>query len=74
MLRAAIKRGEITKPSVCQVLGCTAPAEHGHHQRYDKPRDVIFLCRIDHERVHHDGALRLKPSAKRAFAKPPRAA
>jgi hypothetical protein len=71
--RAAAKRGEIKVPSVCQVLGCGCKdGLHLHHRRYDKPRDVIAVCRLHHEEIHHRGPLRLMASAERQWARAPR--
>jgi hypothetical protein len=52
-LHAALRAGEITKPSVCQACG------HGgwivaHHYDYSRPLKVIWLCRSCHS-GHHNG-------------------
>lgn len=70
-LQRAIRRGQIVKPTECQVRECTLPANHGHHPRYDRPLDAVFVCTNHHEHVHHVGALKLKDGLKRRFARPP---
>jgi len=48
-LRSALKRGlAIAKP--CEVCGAE-PAE-AHHPDYDKPAEVIWLCRLHHKAEH----------------------
>jgi hypothetical protein len=71
MLKATLKRGTVVRPSTCQAHGCNAPAEHGHHGDYARPLDVVHLCRPCHESTHHQGPQRLKPGAKRKFARAP---
>ena len=72
LARAAIARGDLVRPATCQALGCSAPPLHAHHERYDRPLDAIFVCRLDHERIHHEGAIALKSGSKRKFARAPR--
>jgi hypothetical protein len=73
--RRALRRGEIEKPAQCQVVGCTcSEALHIHHVRYDRPKDVVFVCRGHHEEIHHRRALPLRPGAARKIARAPRKA
>lgn len=51
-LRSAIKRGLVT-PEPCEVCG-TEPAD-GHHDDYDRPMDVRWLCRRHHRAEHRGG-------------------
>lgn len=51
LVRNAIKRGELVRPSACQRCGCVpAPTSDGraaiqaHHHDYDKPLDVEWIC------------------------------
>jgi hypothetical protein len=57
-LRAAIKRGIVTRPEVCQKCGLIPPRNakgysgiHGHHHDYTKPLDVEWLCAKCHRAV-----------------------
>lgn len=55
-LRLALKRGLVIQMP-CEV--CGAPDADGHHDDYDKPMQVRWLCRLHHRREH----LRLKCEA-----------
>ena len=44
-----IKKGAIIRQS-CEI--CSEPKSEGHHPSYDKPLDVIWLCRKHHKREH----------------------
>lgn len=48
-VRAAIKRGEIVKMP-CEICGCVK--SQAHHDDYDKPLDVRWLC-VPHHNEHH---------------------
>lgn len=48
--RQAIRRGEILKMP-CEV--CGAEKAQAHHEDYDKPLDVVWLCPV-HHRARHD--------------------
>ena len=50
-LREAVRRGDVHKPSNCQDCGASAPL-HGHHEDYNKPLDVDWLCRPCHAKRH----------------------
>ncbi len=47
---AALKRGELVKKP-CEHCGSEYRVE-GHHPDYDKPLDVIWLCKSCHEQEH----------------------
>lgn len=53
-LRAAVKAGRVTKPSVCQECLTPLPPHliHGHHEDYSKQLDVVWLCRDCHMKRH----------------------
>ena len=70
--RAAVRRGELKVPTVCEVRGCGRTDVHLHHERYDRPLDVLALCAEHHRRCHVEGALRLKDGSRRRFARAPR--
>jgi hypothetical protein len=41
-----------------------------HHHRYDRPRDVVAVCRSHHTAAHR-GAVELKPGGHRKWARAP---
>lgn len=53
-LRDAVYRGKIVKPDRCEDCGERFPPRrlHGHHDDYDKPFDVAWLCQPCHGRRH----------------------
>lgn len=51
-LRSAIRRGLIA-PEPCAE--CGAEKVDGHHDDYDKPMAVRWLCRRHHRAMHKDG-------------------
>jgi len=51
-LHTYVKRGTVIKPSTCQKCGSSIDIQ-AHHHDYDKPLDVVWLCRSCH-RDHHD--------------------
>ncbi|MEQ1952493.1 hypothetical protein [Mesorhizobium sp. CN2-181] len=48
-LRSAVRRGLII-PEGCAV--CGDPSAEGHHDDYDKPMQVRWLCRGHHQAEH----------------------
>ena len=50
-LNYAIKTGKIVKPLACMGCDSIEPLE-GHHERYDWPLAVIFLCKTCHSKWH----------------------
>lgn len=69
----ALKRGDLSKPKVCQALGCSSMNSlHAHHSDYGRPLSVDWLCREHHEAVHHVGPVKLKASASRKYARAPK--
>ena len=52
-LRSALKRGLLQR-APCEV--CGSPDVDGHHDNYDRPMDVSWLCRR-HHKAHHAGTL-----------------
>lgn len=50
ILRNALRRGDIIKMP-CKVCG-TSNSE-AHHENYDSPLDVTWLCRLHHKKEHH---------------------
>jgi len=51
-LYQAIKSGKIVVPDACSECGKVGKVE-AHHEDYDKPFDVIWLCKQCHENRHH---------------------
>lgn len=61
-LNRAVATGQITRPDKCDRCGCVPPrgsdgrtAIQGHHHNgYDKPLDVLWLCHACHNKEHSD--------------------
>jgi hypothetical protein len=51
LLNAHIKMGKIDRPERCQECNCESKL-HGHHQDYQKPLEVLWLCAKCHNRIH----------------------
>lgn len=51
MLNKRIQSGKIIKPDECSQCGKTGNIE-GHHPDYDKPPEVIWVCKKCHEDIH----------------------
>ena len=49
LTRYAIKRGDLV-PQPCEV--CGKERVDAHHPDYDKPMDVMWLCRKHHKDIH----------------------
>lgn len=58
-LQMAVARGKINKPSFCQI--CKQPMGKvdlcGHHYDYNKPFEVIWVCRKCHSKIHNAEAI-----------------
>jgi len=52
LLYRAIERGEIKKPNKCSKCGAENVKINGHHEDYDKPLDIIWLCDQCHAERH----------------------
>lgn len=50
-VHAAVKAGEIIKPTICASCGTEALLQ-GHHEDYSKPIEVIWLCDPCHKLKH----------------------
>lgn len=50
-VRNALKRGRL-KRQPCEVEGCGKRYTHGHHDDYDKPLEVRWLCPVHHTEWH----------------------
>lgn len=47
----AVKCGKMTRPDTCSACGVECKPD-GHHDDYDKPLDVRWLCRACHKQHH----------------------
>lgn len=52
IFRRAIERGDLVRPSQCEQCGGNAGGVEGHHCDYNKPLDVLWLCRLCHRKWH----------------------
>jgi hypothetical protein len=48
-LRSGLRRG-LVQPQPC--AHCGAPKTEAHHEDYDRPLDVLWLCRPCHKQHH----------------------
>lgn len=53
-VKPAVKAGELERKN-CEV--CCAADVDAHHDQYDEPLEVRWLCRRHHTRLHHYGEL-----------------
>ena len=51
-MQNAIRSGRLPRANTLSCAVCGEPAEHYHHDNYDKPLDVIPLCRQCHVEHH----------------------
>lgn len=61
----AVKRGVLTRPSVCSECS-QEKSLHGHHEDYSRPLEVVWLCCRCHKRRHsgkreHVGVITVNP-------------
>lgn len=54
-VRRAIASGILTRPDCCERAhtGSCAGRVEAHHERYDQPLDVMWLCTEHHNAAHH---------------------
>lgn len=52
-LNKAVQYGRVTKPEKCERCNQVADLD-GHHHDYNKPLDVIWLCRSCHMKEHSE--------------------
>lgn len=48
----AVKTGKLIRPDNCSSCNVKCKPE-GHHKDYNKPLEVIWLCKNCHEKLHH---------------------
>lgn len=51
MVHYAIKRGKLTRADKCQICGSMDHIE-AHHKDYEKPLEVLWVCRLCHAAIH----------------------
>ena len=51
-LNRAVFAGRIIKPDICEICGELSLIIHGHHEDYDKPLDVLWVCPGCHTDIH----------------------
>ena len=58
-LEKALARGDVTRPSACEMCGATPRATRAgasgiqaHHPDYNRPLDVMWLCKPCHHNWH----------------------
>ena len=60
----AIQRGEIVPPEACSACKQTPNAKYlmeAHHEDYNKPLDVVWLCLACHRKLHRKPVRRAEP-------------
>ena len=57
----AIKVGLISRPERCSECGLKNGLIRPHHENYDNPFIVIWLCKSCHQKLHGQKFFRLKP-------------
>ena len=51
-VRRALRAGRLAKPPKCQGCGCRTEL-HAHHEDYEQPLNVVWLCARCHAEHHH---------------------
>lgn len=51
VLSVAIKKGLVRRPKKCSECGWKGRV-HGHHEDYNKPLEVVWLCQVCHGKRH----------------------
>lgn len=52
LLNMAVKKGDVDKSASCEDCGVFTDTLHAHHEDYEKPLDVIWLCPSCHGKAH----------------------
>lgn len=64
ILNNLIQRNKIRKPLKCSVCKIKSKRIEGHHENYNKPLDVIWLCVSCHLKTHEDKNYGRTPNSK----------
>ena len=51
IVQRALKKGTLVRPETCSVKGCERKP-HAHHEDYDKPFEIEWLCPRHHSARH----------------------
>jgi len=51
LVKDAVRRGDLVRPGMCSKCNKPKPVD-GHHPDYERPLDVIWLCRSCHKCRH----------------------
>lgn len=56
LLKRAVQKGIVIKPTRCERCSGEFPIQkiQGHHEDYNKPLDVKWLCWLCHLKTHHE--------------------
>lgn len=52
LIYQGIKNGTIIKPTKCSIVGCVNDKIEAHHNDYDKPLEIQWLCKYHHSLIH----------------------
>jgi hypothetical protein len=52
LLRLAVSRGDLIRGECAQKSGDCRGSIHGHHEDYDRPLEVVWLCARHHRQLH----------------------
>jgi len=67
-IKYAIKKGKIKKSEKCEFCG-EKEKLHGHHENYEKPLEVIWLCSRCHVAIHKMNEIRKSNEIKKNLEK-----
>ena len=55
LITQSIKKGIITKKLICENCGKTSCKIDGHHEDYQQPFSIVWLCVGCHQKIHAYG-------------------
>lgn len=61
LVQTHVRRGKITKPTICSICNCESKRIEGHHADYSKPLEVIWVCNQCHHNIHKSLKERVQP-------------